>query len=59
MTKQLYECKHYTERLEYLAMIVLVLPSEEGDYTVSSLQENYFAPEEFSDLECAECGAIM
>ena len=58
VTKQLYECKHYTERLEYLAMIVLVLPSEEGDYTLSSLQENYFAPEEFSDLECAECGGV-
>ena len=58
VTTQVYECNHYTERLEYLAMIVLVLPSEEGDHTLSSLQENYFAPAEFSDLECAECGGV-
>ena len=58
VTKQVYDCNHYTEKLEYLAMIVLVLPTEEGSYSLRSLQENHFTPEELSDLECAECGGV-
>ena len=57
-TKQLFDCNHYTERLEYLAMLVLVLPNEEGRFTLSALRDNYFALVEVTDLECEECECV-
>ena len=50
VTPQVYECNHYRERLEYLAMIIFVVPNQEGRFTLRALQENYFAPVEVSEL---------
>ena len=58
VTKQVFECNHCTERLEYLAMIVLSLPHEEGRFTLRALRDNYFAPFEVNDLQCEECGCL-
>ena len=58
VTKQVYECTHCTERLEKLAMIVLLLPNEEGRFTLRALTYNYFAPVEVNELQREECGYV-
>ncbi len=58
VTKQVYERSHCTERLENLAMIVLLLPNKKGRFTLRSLKENYFTPVEVKELQCEECGCL-
>ena len=56
VSKEVFECNHYTERLEYASMITLSLPHEEGRFTLHDLRGNYFAPVEVNDLRCEGCG---
>ena len=58
VTKHMYDCNHCMERLEYLPMIVLTLPSETGRFSLRGLRDNYFAPVEVNELECAVCGLL-